>query len=350
MVNPDLGRAGGITECRRIAWIADAFGALWAPHVSTGSAPYMAASIHMAVSSPNCAMMEVYNGNKQDGPFGNRLLKEPLDMGAGLRARAGTPRARCRFRRAGARVDKGGVALSNIRDAAGPLTRRMLLGSAVAAGATALFRPRVNAQEAGRERQERIDAAGPLTIRKVEAFVIRNPPTPIGFDEPLELPSVGDMTGGVGIWNRLDHASPTRFKGFEQAVLVKITRPPRGCRGGVSATHHRRRACNSGSSTTCSRRFFAARTRAASTVYGSDSSRPNGCAVIRRAHSSRRSRALTWRCGTCREKRWVFPSTSCWVGNTAMHSRCIAASEAQQRKRSSLMRRLPSRPACRWSR
>ena len=83
MVNPDLGRAGGITECRRIAWIADAFGALWAPHVSTGSAPYMAASIHMAVSSPNCAMMEVYNGNKQDGPFGNRLLKEPLDMGAG---------------------------------------------------------------------------------------------------------------------------------------------------------------------------------------------------------------------------------------------------------------------------
>ena len=36
MVNPDLGRAGGITECRRIAWIADVFGALWAPHVSTG--------------------------------------------------------------------------------------------------------------------------------------------------------------------------------------------------------------------------------------------------------------------------------------------------------------------------
>lgn len=83
IVNPDVGRAGGITECRRIAWIADVFGALWAPHVSTGTAPYMAASIHMAVSSPNCAMMEVYNGNKQDGPFGNRLLQEPLDMGPG---------------------------------------------------------------------------------------------------------------------------------------------------------------------------------------------------------------------------------------------------------------------------
>lgn len=83
IVNPDLGRAGGITECRRIAWVADVFGALWAPHVSTGTAPYMAASIHVAVSSPNCAMMEVYNGNKQDGPFGNRLLQEPLDMGPG---------------------------------------------------------------------------------------------------------------------------------------------------------------------------------------------------------------------------------------------------------------------------
>ena len=107
MVNPDLGRAGGITECRRIAWIADVFGALWAPHVSTGSAPYMAASIHMAVSSPNCAMMEVYNGNKQDGPFGNRLLQEPLDMGAGLRARARASRSRRRLRRTGARVGKG---------------------------------------------------------------------------------------------------------------------------------------------------------------------------------------------------------------------------------------------------
>lgn len=113
--------------------------------------------------------------------------------------------------------------MSNTRDAAGPLTRRMLLGSAVTAGATALFNSSARAQGATRDRQERVDAAGPLTIRKVEAFVIRNPPTPISFDEPLELPLVGDMTGGVGIWNRLDHASPTRFKGFEQAVLVKIT-------------------------------------------------------------------------------------------------------------------------------
>ena len=84
MVNPDVGRAGGISEVRRIAWIADAFGALWAPHVSTGSAPYIAASLHLAVSSPNCAMMELYDGNKQDGPFGNRLLQHPLAITPGV--------------------------------------------------------------------------------------------------------------------------------------------------------------------------------------------------------------------------------------------------------------------------
>ena len=84
MVNPDLCRAGGITECRRIAWIADAFGAVWAPHVSTGAAPYLAASMHLAVASPNCVMMEVYNGNKHEGQFGNRLLTAPLDMRPGV--------------------------------------------------------------------------------------------------------------------------------------------------------------------------------------------------------------------------------------------------------------------------
>ncbi len=84
MVNPDLCRAGGITECRRIAWIADAFGAVWAPHVSTGAGAYLAASMHLAVSSPNCVMMEVYNGNKHEGPFGNRLLTAPLDMRPGV--------------------------------------------------------------------------------------------------------------------------------------------------------------------------------------------------------------------------------------------------------------------------
>ncbi|HEY8551625.1 MAG TPA: mandelate racemase/muconate lactonizing enzyme family protein [Vicinamibacterales bacterium] len=76
---------------------------------------------------------------------------------------------------------------------------------------------------AARERQERLDAARPLIIRSVEPIVIRTPPRDIPFDEPIQLPPVGDLTGGLALWNRLDHASPTRFKGYEQAVLVKIT-------------------------------------------------------------------------------------------------------------------------------
>src|ERR1700736_2312699 len=63
----------------------------------------------------------------------------------------------------------------------------------------------------------------PLKITKVEAFVIRtlNDDTPP--ERLIEMPPVGAMTGGVGLWNRLDHASPSRFHGYTQAVLVKIT-------------------------------------------------------------------------------------------------------------------------------
>ncbi len=99
------------------------------------------------------------------------------------------------------------------------ISRRKLIGAALAAGAAASVR----AQTAARDRQDRLDAARPLTVRRVEAFVIRNPPTPIPFDDPIEVASAGTLTEGIGLWNRLDHATPSRFKGYEQAVLVKIT-------------------------------------------------------------------------------------------------------------------------------
>jgi D-galactarolactone cycloisomerase len=99
------------------------------------------------------------------------------------------------------------------------ISRRKLIGAAVTAGVAASVR----AQTAARDRQDRLDAARPLTIRRVEAIVIRNPPTPIPFDDPIEVSPAGTLTGGIGLWNRLDHATPSRFKGYEQAVLVKIT-------------------------------------------------------------------------------------------------------------------------------
>jgi len=82
IINPDVCRAAGITEMRRIAALADVNGVLWSPHVSTGTAPYVSASIHLAVATPNFVIME--GGNIFAGPFGNALLKEPFEWTPGF--------------------------------------------------------------------------------------------------------------------------------------------------------------------------------------------------------------------------------------------------------------------------
>lgn len=76
IINPDVCRAGGITECRRIAALADTQGILWSPHVSTGTAVYMSASTHLAAATSNSAIVE--GGRAHEGPFGNVLIREPL--------------------------------------------------------------------------------------------------------------------------------------------------------------------------------------------------------------------------------------------------------------------------------
>ncbi len=81
MVNPDLCRAGGISECRRIAILADAHGVLFSPHISTGTALYWAASVHLAAHAPNTVIME--GGTLLERPFGNALLSEPLESSPG---------------------------------------------------------------------------------------------------------------------------------------------------------------------------------------------------------------------------------------------------------------------------
>lgn len=86
LINPDVGRAGGITECKRIADLADTFGVLWSPHVSSGLPPYVAASIHLAVATPNAVIMEggnIHRATDIGGSRGNVLLKEPLEFTAG---------------------------------------------------------------------------------------------------------------------------------------------------------------------------------------------------------------------------------------------------------------------------
>ena len=80
VVQPDVCRAGGITECRRIAEVADAFGLAFAPHVSIGSAVHIAATLHLAAAMPNTMTSEYWIG---DNPIGNRWLERPIDVVAG---------------------------------------------------------------------------------------------------------------------------------------------------------------------------------------------------------------------------------------------------------------------------
>lgn len=81
IINPDICRAGGITETRRIAALADAHGVNWSPHVSTGTALYVAASLHLAAATPNLLISE--GGRALAGPLGNRLLQQPVEAAPG---------------------------------------------------------------------------------------------------------------------------------------------------------------------------------------------------------------------------------------------------------------------------
>jgi len=87
VINPDLSRAGGITESKRIVVMADTFGILWSPHLSIGLPPYVAASLHLAVATPNAVILEggnIHNATDIGESRGNVLLKEPLEFKAGM--------------------------------------------------------------------------------------------------------------------------------------------------------------------------------------------------------------------------------------------------------------------------
>jgi D-galactarolactone cycloisomerase len=77
VVQPDVCRAGGITECRRIAELADAFGLAFAPHVSIGSAVHVAAALHLAAAMPNTMISEYWIG---ENPIGNAWLEHPIEV------------------------------------------------------------------------------------------------------------------------------------------------------------------------------------------------------------------------------------------------------------------------------
>ena len=80
IAQPDIARAGGFTEIRRIAAMASARGIRVAPH-AWGNGVLFAASIHLAMATPNCHILEVSQGYM---PMLNELFKEEYDIRDGV--------------------------------------------------------------------------------------------------------------------------------------------------------------------------------------------------------------------------------------------------------------------------
>jgi D-arabinonate dehydratase/D-galactarolactone cycloisomerase len=58
LLQPDVSRAGGISESKRMSDLAEIYGVPFAPHVSIGTAIYMAASLQWAAAGPNLMICE----------------------------------------------------------------------------------------------------------------------------------------------------------------------------------------------------------------------------------------------------------------------------------------------------
>lgn len=75
VILPDICRAGGITEGRRIATVASLHHTRWAAHVSMGSSLHVAAAAHLAAASANFLICEFPS---TPNPLGEDLLTAPL--------------------------------------------------------------------------------------------------------------------------------------------------------------------------------------------------------------------------------------------------------------------------------
>jgi D-galactarolactone cycloisomerase len=76
IAQPDASRAGGITECRRIAQLAEAAGIPIATH-TWNDAVAVLANAHLVAASPNGLMVEI---DRTGNPFLDLIAREPLEI------------------------------------------------------------------------------------------------------------------------------------------------------------------------------------------------------------------------------------------------------------------------------
>jgi len=83
IVQPDVIKAGGFSVCKKIAHLAEAFGAVCTPHQTQ---PFgTVANLHFAASTPNCRYSQEYN--IEEHPLRDTLFKQPvLDVKGGYLA------------------------------------------------------------------------------------------------------------------------------------------------------------------------------------------------------------------------------------------------------------------------
>jgi L-alanine-DL-glutamate epimerase-like enolase superfamily enzyme len=82
-VQPDVIWSGGITECRKIAALAQAYGLPVVPHVFS-SALATIANMHFIASIPNGGLLEF---DQNPNPLRTELFEEPIDIDADGRVR-----------------------------------------------------------------------------------------------------------------------------------------------------------------------------------------------------------------------------------------------------------------------
>ncbi len=78
IIQPDLAHAGGISECRRIAAMAETYDVAFAPHCPIGPLA-LASCLHLAAVTPNFVMQEMSLGIHYNGPSTDlvSLMKNP---------------------------------------------------------------------------------------------------------------------------------------------------------------------------------------------------------------------------------------------------------------------------------
>ncbi|MBI3973013.1 MAG: mandelate racemase/muconate lactonizing enzyme family protein [Chloroflexi bacterium] len=82
VILPDVCRAGGITEGRKIALVADLYNVPWCVHASISTPVHLAAGIHLAAATPNFLLCEYPNAFRA-GPLANALLTKPIAYAEG---------------------------------------------------------------------------------------------------------------------------------------------------------------------------------------------------------------------------------------------------------------------------